>query len=69
MGLLSLLLWTPALGSALLVLVPAHNIRLLRALSCLVTLTAMALSTWLTIDFNSHSGSLQFNEHLPLNPH
>jgi NADH-quinone oxidoreductase subunit M len=69
MGLLSLLLWTPALGSALLVVIPAHNIRLLRGLSCVVALIAVAFSAWLAMDFNRHSGSLQFNEHLPLNPH
>jgi NADH-quinone oxidoreductase subunit M len=68
MGILSTLLWTPALGALLLTLVPNEKLYLVRPLALLFTGFTLLLSCLLTFNYNSTDSSLQFSEYLPLNP-
>ncbi len=69
MGILSLLLWTPAAGALLLAFTPHHNFKLIRTLAIFFTTLAFLLCCWLVSQFDQHDSSLQFNEYFPLNPH
>lgn len=68
MGLLSMLLWTPAIGVLLLVLTPSRNEGGIRLLANLFTTLAFLLSCFLLSLYNQHDAALQFNEYFPLNP-
>lgn len=68
MAILSALLWTPALGALLLVLVPGHNTNLIRWAGHLFSGTAFFLACVLLSRFNAEDSVLQFNEFYPLNP-
>jgi NADH-quinone oxidoreductase subunit M len=68
MGILSLLLWTPALGVFLLVFTPRQHTQLIRLISVLFAALAFVLSCWLLSLYESANASLQFNEYFPLNP-
>ncbi|MCX7066311.1 MAG: NADH-quinone oxidoreductase subunit M [Methylococcales bacterium] len=68
MGILSLLLWTPALGVLFLVFTPAQKIQLIRLISLAFASLAFILSCWLLSRYDSHTASLQFKEYFPLNP-
>lgn len=68
MGILSLLLWTPAIGVLLLALVPGHNTLFIRTIANIVTSIALLLSGWLIAHFELLNANLQFSEFFPLNP-
>lgn len=68
MGILSLLLWTPALGVLLLAVTPSRNIFLIRLIANAFTSLALLFSCWLLSQYDRHSADLQFNEYFPLNP-
>lgn len=68
MGILSILLWTPALGALLLALTPGQNIQIIRGLGNLFTTFVLLLSCWLAIRYDGHDAGLQFYEYFPLNP-
>ena len=68
MGILSLLLWTPALGVLVLVFTPAHQTKFIRIIANTFAALAFLCSCWLLSLFDQDSAGLQFSEYLPLNP-
>jgi NADH-quinone oxidoreductase subunit M len=68
MGILSLLLWTPALGVLFLAFTPKQHTQLIRLISILFAALAFLLSCWLLSLYESANASLQFSEYFPLNP-
>ena len=68
MGILSLLLWTPAAGVLLLALTPSQHSQLIRYIAHLFAAIAFLLVCWLLHLYDSHDAQLQFNEYFPLNP-
>jgi len=68
MGILSLLLWTPALGVLLLAFIPKQQTRIIRSISLLFTILAFLGSCWVLGLYESANASLQFSEYFPLNP-
>jgi len=68
MGILSLLLWTPAAGVLLLVFIPSQNTHAIRTLANIATAFAFLLSCGLVSLYDPHNASLQFSEYFPLNP-
>ncbi len=68
MGILSLLLWTPAAGVLLLTFTPGQNTALIRTIANLFATLAFFLSCWLLTLYNQDSPELQFSEYFPLNP-
>ena len=68
MDILSLLLWTPALGVLFLVFTPAQKTQLIRLISLAFASLDFILSCWLLSRYDSHTASLQFKEYFPLNP-
>ncbi|MGZ4997471.1 MAG: complex I subunit 4 family protein, partial [Methylobacter sp.] len=68
MGILSILLWTPAAGVLLLALTSGQNVRLIHYIANLFTTIAFLLVCWLLSIYNVHDAGLQFNEYYPLNP-
>lgn len=68
MGILSLLLWTPAVGALLLALTPGQNTRVIRGIGNLFTTMVFILSCWLAYQYERHDAGLQFSEYFPLNP-
>ncbi|MEI6145142.1 MAG: NADH-quinone oxidoreductase subunit M [Methylococcales bacterium] len=68
MGILSLLLWTPATGVLLLALTPSQHIQIIRYIAQLFSAIAFLLVCWLLQLYDTHDAQLQFNEYFPLNP-
>lgn len=68
MAILSALLWTPALGALLLVLIPGHKTRSIRWAGNLFTGLALLLACLLLKAFDADDSALQFSEFYPLNP-
>jgi NADH-quinone oxidoreductase subunit M len=68
MGILSILLWTPAVGVLLLAFTPGRNIQLIRYIANLFAGVALFLVCWLLSIYNANDPALQFNEYFPLNP-
>ncbi len=68
MGILSLILWTPAAGALLLALTPNQNFRTIRAIANLFVTLVFFLSCWLLSIYDQHNAGVQFNEYFPLNP-
>lgn len=68
MGILSLLLWIPAVGILLLAFTPAQKTWMIRYLANLFTTAAFLLSCLLLYRFNPHDAGMQFSEIFPLNP-
>jgi len=68
MGMLSLLLWTPALGAFLLATIPGKNILLIRLMANGFGTFCLAITVWLLSQYDPHNGQLQFYEHFALNP-
>ena len=68
MGILSILLWTPALGVLFLAFIAGNNITLVRAVANTVTTLAFLLTCWLVAMYNQDDAGLQFSEYFPLNP-
>jgi len=68
MGILSLLLWTPAVGALLLAVTPGSHVFLIRLIANTFTALTLLLSCWLLSQYDLHSAELQFSEYFPLNP-
>lgn len=68
MGILSVLLWTPAAGALLLALFPGSNPAVIRRIGVGFTFGAFFLSCYVLNRFDPLSGDLQFSEYFPLNP-
>lgn len=68
MGILSLLLWTPAIGVLLLAFVSGDDTKLIRWIANIITGYAFLLACVLMAMFNQNSADLQFTEYFPLNP-
>ncbi len=68
MGILSLLLWTPALGALLLAAIPRENIVLTRLVANACSTFCLLLAGWLLSQYDPNNGQLQFHEYFPLNP-
>jgi NADH-quinone oxidoreductase subunit M len=68
MGILSLLLWTPAAGALLLAFTPSHNYKSIRIIANLFSTLSFLLSCWLVSLYNQQNPELQFSEYFPLNP-
>lgn len=68
MGILSLLLWTPALGALILAVIPSSRTFLIRCFTGVVTTLTLLLSLWLLSRFSLNDADLQFTEYYPLNP-
>lgn len=67
MGILSLLLWTPALGVLVLIFTPANQTKLIRIITNGFAGLALLLSCWLLSLFEQHTASMQFKENILLN--
>lgn len=68
MGILSLLLWTPALGVLALVFTPAQQTQFIRIIANGFAALPLLCSLWLLSLYDQHTSSLQFSEYFPLNP-
>ncbi|MCX7097627.1 MAG: NADH-quinone oxidoreductase subunit M [Methylococcales bacterium] len=68
MGILSLLLWTPAVGVLLLAFIPGQHIRVIRLFGLVFTTLAFIISCYLVGCYDQQSAALQFSEYFPLNP-
>lgn len=68
MGILSLLLFTPALGVLLLVLIPGQHSHHIRFIAHLFGALALVQSCYLAIGFDTQTVALQWSEYFPLNP-
>jgi len=68
MGILSLLLWTPAVGALFLVCCPGQNARIIRSTANFFTTLVFVLTCWLVSIYDHRESGLQFNEYFPLNP-
>ncbi len=68
MTILSVLLWTPALGALLLVPVSGRNPKLIRILATLCAGLSLLLACWVLSRFDVANSGLQFSEYYPLNP-
>jgi NADH-quinone oxidoreductase subunit M len=68
MGILSILLWTPAVGVLLLAFTPCRNAGIIRFIANLSTTGAFLLSCSLLGFYNKQDAALQFGEYFPLNP-
>ena len=68
MGILSILLWTPAVGILLLALTSRQDASRIRFLANLFAALAFLLSCWLVVIYNQLDGGLQYGEQFMLNP-
>ena len=68
MGILSLLLWTPAIGALIITFVSAQNSRIIRWVANLFTLIALVFSCTMVAMFDLSNPQLQFSEYAVLNP-
>jgi NADH-quinone oxidoreductase subunit M len=68
MGILSLLLWTPALGGLLLLCIPERHTAWIRWVANLFGTIALLLSGWLLSLYDSHNPALQLTEYVAVNP-
>lgn len=68
MGILSLLLWTPAVGALILTFIPSQQTRLIRWLANLCGIVALLVSVGVIAQFDQSIAETQFNEYAVLNP-
>ena len=68
MEILSILLWTPAIGALLLAFVPAQNTQLIRWIANSFGALAFLLSCFVIAVYDQGNAGLQFNESFVLNP-
>jgi NADH-quinone oxidoreductase subunit M len=68
MGILSLLLFTPAIGVLLLVFIPGQHTQSIRFIAHLFGALALLQSCHLASGFDTHTAALQWSEYFPLNP-
>ncbi len=68
MGILSALLWTPALGAMIITLIPGQQIRLIRLFANTVTTLTFLIACAIIVLFDQNNAQLQFTEYAELNP-
>jgi NADH-quinone oxidoreductase subunit M len=68
MGILSVLLWTPAVGALIITFIPGQHNRLIRWVANVFTTVAFLISCCLIAVYDQHNAGLQFNEFFILNP-
>lgn len=68
MGILSILLFTPAAGIVVLALISRHKTNQLRSMANLFATLAFFLSCWLVVIYDQDNGALQLAEQFMLNP-
>jgi NADH-quinone oxidoreductase subunit M len=68
MGILSVLLWTPAAGILILSLMPGRNTHTIRVVANLFTTLTLLLSCWLIFIYDQSDAGMQFGEYFALNP-
>ncbi len=68
MGILSLLLITPAIGALILALIPGQDTKQIRLAANIFAALSFLLSCWLVVMYDIHDGALQFEEQFVLNP-
>lgn len=68
MQILSLILWTPAIGAMVTALIPADRLRTIRSVSFASTAIALLLVWSLAFRFDTESAAIQFAEFHPWNP-
>jgi NADH-quinone oxidoreductase subunit M len=68
MGILSVLLLTPAIGILVLALIPRDNVGQIRLLANLFASIAFLLSCWLVFSYNLQDAGLQFDQQFIFNP-
>jgi NADH-quinone oxidoreductase subunit M len=68
MGILSVLLWTPAVGALILAFIPGQHTRLIRWIGNTATTLALLTSFVMVAMYNQHDAGLQFKEFFVLNP-
>lgn len=68
MGILSVLLWTPAVGALIITFVPGNSGQLIRVIANIVTTLALLISCFVIALYDQHNAGLQFNELSILNP-
>jgi NADH-quinone oxidoreductase subunit M len=68
MGILSVLLWTPAVGALLIAIIPKQYPQAIKWVANLFPLIALLLSGYLLTVFDYTNPDTQFNEHFTLNP-
>lgn len=68
MGILSAILWTPAMGALLLTLIAGRDADVSRNLSNLFATITFLLACYLLFSFDQHDAGLQFGEYFSINP-
>lgn len=68
MGILSVLLWTPAAGALVITFIPRQYSGLIHGLANIFVLTAFIVCGCLIAQFDSNTAELQFTEYFVLNP-
>ncbi len=66
-GILTLITFLPLVGAALVLCLPAHEERLLRAVATVATLPSLLLAVWLVLRFDP-AGGFQFTDRVPWIP-
>src|SRR5574340_1715356 len=68
MGILSAILWTPAVGAFLLALIPDRDQEFTRALGRFFAGIAVVLTCYLLFSYDQRDAGLQFSEYFSINP-
>ena len=68
MGILSAILWTPAIGALLLALIPDRDQEFTRALGRFFAGITVLLTCYLLFSYDQHDAGLQFSEYFAINP-
>ena len=68
MGILSAILWTPAIGALMLTLLPGRDADVSRNIGNLFTTIALSLTCYLIFNYDQHEAGLQFSEYFAINP-
>ncbi|MSS75746.1 MAG: NADH-quinone oxidoreductase subunit M [Methyloglobulus sp.] len=68
MGILSALLWTPAVGALIIIFTPNHHTQLIRWIANIVTTLSFLISCFVIAAYDQGNAALQFSEYFTLNP-
>src|SRR5690348_16451481 len=68
MGILSAILWTPAIGALILALIAGRDADVARNLGKLFASITFLLTCYLLSSFDPHNAGLQFSEYFSINP-
>lgn len=68
MGILSAILWTPAIGALLLALIPGRDAAVSRNIGNLFASITLLLVCYLLFHYDQHDAGLQFSEYFAINP-